>query len=287
MLSDIKHILAVVNQKDDGEIVLQKAEQLAKASDAGIRGIKVIYEDFRSLTPDDFERNEMLKNRLIATEETILELLLTPILEATSLDVDSKVIWQKDEFRGAIDAAEEFAADLIVKSTNDPVPEIIRTPQDWHLLRHSSVPVMLVKPLTWKSQPLVVAAIDIEDPDQRELNKRILRAASQIRTTLDGQLYLVNSFPGVSQFTKQMRQTVGVEITNKLNNLARDTGIHPDQILATEGTPHDTLEKLVDQQGAEILILGTSQRQGPSGFVFGNTSESILHHVNSDVLVLK
>tara|TARA_Y100000310_G_scaffold294496_1_gene324998 strand:+ start:86 stop:976 length:891 start_codon:yes stop_codon:yes gene_type:complete len=287
MLNDIKHILAVVNQKDDGEIVLQKAEQIAKATGASIRGLKVIYEDLRISPGDDFEQNEALKSRLITTEETMLEQLLKPVLEATSLDVDSAVVWRKDEFRGIIDAAEEFAADLIVKSTNHPVPEIIRTPQDWHLLRHSDVPVMLVKPVTWKSQPLVVAAVDIEDPEQEQLSKHIMDAANQMCKTLDGKLYLVNSFPGISQFTVQMRQTIGDEITNKVSRLAHDMGIEPDQIFAAEGKPHEALERLVDHQGAEILILGTSQRQGPSGFVFGNTSEAILHHVNSDVLVLK
>ncbi len=287
MLNDIKHILAVVNHTDDGEIVLQKAEQIAKASGAGIRAIKVIYEALHPSTTDDFERNEVLKKRLITTEETMLELLLSPILESTSLEVDSAVLWRKHEFQGIIDAATELAADLIEKSTNHPVPEVIRTPQDWHLLRDTDVPVMLVKPLTWKSQPLVVAAIDIADPDQEELSERILRAADQMRRTLDGQLYLVNAFPGISQFTVQMRQTVGDEITNKLSDLARKTGIEPEQIYAAEGTPHVALERLVDDKDAEILIMGTSQRHGPSGLVLGNTSEAILHHVNSDVLVLK
>ena len=296
MTNDITHILAVVNQVDDGEIVLQKAETVARVSGADIHVVKVLYESFLNLTFPDVEQSLNIKNRLIGTEETLLEGLIAPIRASTDLKIDAQVLWRKYESQGIVDAAREVGADLIIKSTNHPVPEIIRTPQDWHLLRHSHVPVMLVKPLTWKTHPLILAAIDIDDPHQEDLNIRILQSADRINRMLGGRLYLVNAYPGIGPWLGPVtpevdidlfRKSVSAAIEKKLRALADRFDIQPDLLLAAEGRPQDALEKLVADQGAEILIMGTSQREGPIGLVIGNTSEDILHQVNSDVLVLK
>lgn len=47
------------------------------------------------------------------------------------------------------------------------------------------------------------------------------------------------------------------------------------------------IEQMMDNTAAEILVMGTVAREGLRGVVMGNTSETILHNTNCDVVVLR
>jgi universal stress protein E len=295
MLKNIDKILAVISDKDDGEIIIQKAMILAKANDASIQVVKIIYEGFVDLTVHDVEQSQALKSYLMQAEETLLVDLIDPVL-GQGIDIGSSVLWSKYQHQGILDAAAEYGADLIVKPTNHPLTEIVRTPEDWNLLRHADLPVMLVKPIAWTQKPVVVAAVDVQDDNHLELSTRILLTAKAISHNLGGNLKVINAFPSVEHWVgpitlaidfDRVRQRVRSEIEHLLLKLAEHCDVNAKSVHADEGDTAVVIESLVAQTQAEILVVGTSQRSGAKGIVLGNTSETILHHVNCDVLVLR
>jgi universal stress protein E len=294
-MKDINNILAIVNQQDDGEIVLQKAMMLAENNGATVHVAKIVYEGFVDLSVHEVGHSQELKTFVMQAEESFVEDLIDPV-RGGSVAIESCVVWQKYEYQGILDIAADCSADLIIKATNHPVNEIVRTPQDWNLLRHADIPVMLVKPSAWKKNPVVVAAVDRQDPKHEEMSTRILHTASDLTSTLKGQLKLINTFPSVEHWVgpitvvidfDNIRNGVCGEIEHSLRNLADRCGVKPHSVHAGEGTAHKAIESLVQSTQAEILVLGTSQRTGGKGIVLGNTSETILHHVNCDVVVLR
>ena len=294
MIKNIDKILAVVNHKDDGEIVIQKAMILAKANNASIQVVKIIYEGFVDLSVHEVEQSQALKSYLMQAEEAFLIDLIDPVL-AQGIDIGSSVLW-KYQHQGILDAVAEYAMDLIIKPTNHPLTEIVRTPQDWNLLRHADLPVMLVKPIAWKEAPVVVAAVDVQDDNHQELSVRILLTAKAISHNMGGNLKVINAFPSVEHWLgpitvaidfDKVRQGVRSEIEHLLRKLAEHCDVNPESVHADEGDTAVVIESLVAETQAEILVVGTSQRSGASGIVLGNTSETILYHVNCDVLVLR
>ncbi len=293
-MKNINKILAVVSHMDDGEIVIQKALNLAKANNAAIQVVKIIYEGFADLSVHEVEQSQALKLYLMQAEEAFLTDLIDPVL-SEGIDIQSSVLWHKYQHQGILDAAAEYAVDLIIKPTNHPLTEIVRTPQDWNLLRHADLPVMLVKPIAWKEEPVIVAAVDVQDTSHHELSERILLTAKAISDNLGGRLKVINAFPSVEHWLgpitvaidfDKVRQRVRSEIEHLLLKLAERCDVTPQCVHADEGDAAMVIESLVSETRAEILVLGTSRRSGAKGIVLGNTSETILYNVNCDVLVL-
>ncbi len=290
----VHHILAVVNHTDDGEAVLLKAAALARNNDASIHVVKVIHEGIVDLSVHEVEQSHELKTWIMQAEESFLEDLLDTVI-GDARKVDSCVLWNKYGYQGILDAATEFRADLIIKGTDHPRQEVIRTPGDWNLLRHARIPVMLVKPIAWKDDPCVLAAVDVHDDLHQELCEHIAETASRIADALQGRLALVSTFPSVEKWVgpvtlaidfEAARTAVRNQLEHDLNELAGRYNIHPDSVYTEEGDTHTALENLVKTTGADILVIGTSRRHGIPGPFLGNTAEAILYHVNCDVLVL-
>tara|TARA_E500000331_G_scaffold141767_1_gene138338 strand:- start:305 stop:637 length:333 start_codon:yes stop_codon:yes gene_type:complete len=108
--------------------------------------IRVIHEGFVDLSIHDAEKRDELHDYLMASSEKWLQELVAP-LDWVAVRLTHEVIWFKSEWQAILSAAEAFNADLIIKAAHSREGAVIRTPQDWHLLRHSAMPVMLVKPL--------------------------------------------------------------------------------------------------------------------------------------------
>ena len=293
-MKEYETILVIVHNQDDGEIVIQKAAMLAKACGAKLHVGKVVYQGFVDLTVQEVADRQTLKTQILAAEEAFLTDLTDPVREAGLL-ITSSVVWHKHAFEGILDLAATVSANLIVKSTNFPITEVIRTPQDWNLLRHSPVPVMLVKPMNWQKTPKIVAAVDTSEAQQQDLNLRIAKQAGELSDALSGTLHFAEVFPHVEQWVgpititidfKQIRNRLRSEITARLEHLAADCGVNSRGLLIEEGEPEEALQLMMSEHQADVLVLGTVQRKGVTGMLLGNTSEAILHTVNSDVLVV-
>lgn len=294
-MEGVKTILAVVSDRDDGEIVLEKAVHMARANDAALHVIKIVYEGFVELSSHGTDKSEALKTWVMQSEKAFLEDLIDPWRNQIA-HLESATLWHKSQWEGILEIASQVRADFIIKPTQYPVTEVIRTPQDWSLLRHAEIPVMLVKPVNWSDKPRIAAAIDASDEAEEELNGHILRQTAQLAGSFGAKVHVFSAFPSVENWIgpitvaidfDQVREATSNEIKHRIHMLAESCDVKIDEVHALEGEPGEVIRKEVDQLNIEVLVMGTHARGGPTGRILGNTSESIIHQVNSDVVVLR
>ncbi|HIG41702.1 MAG: universal stress protein [bacterium] len=293
----VDRILVAIDHTEGAIVVLEKALALATASNAALEVVHVIYEGIVDIPVKQVENNQELKTFLMQSAETWLEDQLDPIRNKVK-SLESATIWNKDKWHGILAAAEESRADLIIKGADraDEFGVKIRTPQDWNLLRHSEIPVMLVKDVAWVSSPTIIAAVDALNEDQFALSKRVLVEAAHLASILEGELTIVVAYPLVEAWAEptaimldfeKLQAEIEQEIKISMNRLVKESNVDYKYLQISEGGPAMRIRDSIEDSQAELLVMGTVGRSGVKSFVIGNTSETILTHTHCDVVVLR
>lgn len=296
-MRNLKNILVAVNREDDSRLVLEKVEKLARASTANVFVIRVIYENIVEYDIPGKDDLHKIKTFIMQSEEEYLEGLLDEF-RGRFRSIESATLWNKTIWEAITDAGSEFEADLIVKVANveTRIQEVIHTPDDWNLLRNSTVPVMLVKADAWVDQPVIVAAVNVIDEEHEELNLSILQEASHLANILGGDLHIVNAFPLFEPWAgelvagydyEKVRVEVEADIQHRVTKLTRQHDIEFEISHVREGKTSMVIKDVLEECNAELLVMGSAGRSGVAGLVVGNTSEAILHLVNTDVVTLR
>lgn len=293
----VERILVAVDRQADAVFVLEKAKELAIKAQAGLEIIRVVHEGFVDLAMHSTDEKHELKTFIMQSEETYLEELVDPIRGCVS-PIETATIWNKDGWQGIIDAALEGGADLILQAAHvdHGLGMVVHTPEDWNLLRHSHVPVMLVKPSAWVKEPVVIAAVDGLSEDQADLNRKVLSEADHLARILGGELYVSAAYPFSEPWMgpvtlavdfSQVKKDVEGYIKDNISKWLEESGVKCKFVCIEEGKPSMVITNLIKSTHAEMLVMGTVARSGVKGIVLGNTSETIIHRTDCDVVVLK
>ena len=296
-MQNLKNILVVVTREVDCTLVLEKAQILAAAANANTFVIRVIYDDVVESAIPKAEDAQRLKTFIMEAEGTYLEDLVADCSRKFQ-KIELATIWNKRQWEGVKDVAEDIGADLIIKVANlEPrIQEVIYTPDDWNLLRNAECPVMLVKPQAWEPAPSVIAAVDILDETHQEMNTAILQKADSLTKVLGGNLHIVNAYPlfepwvgelGAGYNYEEIKEDVESELQESILEITKSSGIDFSMLHIREGKPSMVIRDVVDQCSADLVVMGTVGRSGVAGLVIGNTSEAVLHVVNTDVVTLR
>ena len=171
----------------------------------------------------------------------------------------------------------------------------IRTPSDWHLLRHSHCPVMLVTPINWTQRPNIIAAVDANIETPNALNDLILHQAQQYTQLLHGTLHVVSAFPSVERWLgpisvaidfNKVRDNVQHQTDQILQEMTDRLGLPDARFHSQEGEPAEVIQRLCQSLDAQLLVVGTAQNTGAKLMLLSNTAEQILQQVRCDVLVV-
>jgi universal stress protein E len=288
----ISSVLTVVSDTEEIAGALKKASAIAR-SQANLHLAFVVYEGIT-----DFKAKQVdaagLKELLIEDAQADLE---DAIKASGYANVDYRVVWHMNQWQGVLAAADDVKADLIVKQSD---AEHVRqfsfyTPDDWNLLRHALVPVLLMRPRPWPTKPIVIAAIDTYDFEHTALNHSILQTAQDACTRLQANLQIASVFPPLTIWLDRfqvaenyvgIRADIEDEIFNDIARLANEQHITRYRPRALEGMAAPTLAALATSEGASLLVMGTNARSGVEGFIIGNTAEKILNAMPCDVLTI-
>ncbi|WP_442505425.1 universal stress protein [Novipirellula sp. SH528] len=169
------------------------------------------------------------------------------------------------------------------------------------LLRLCPCPVWLLKPDLHGQFDCVVAAVDATSDDKvnRQLNQCILEQASLIAKRESAALHVVSAWNIwmeeplrikmgdviVDAMAKEYEANVG----ERLDVLLKEIKLrHPElRRHVYRGNAVETIREVVDHVKADLLVMGTQCRTGVSGFLIGNTAESVLSDVKCSVLAIK
>jgi universal stress protein E len=293
-LTDILVVLG--DDPDEAGYVLDKTATLARGSGARVHVVRVVYEGIADLSASAIDAAADLKSFILESEESVTE----DMVERARQDLpglETATLWNPRAWEGVLHAAAQTGAGLIIKgaSRHPRLGEIVRTPDDWNLLRSSEVPVMLVKPQAWLGEREVVCALDPFDDAHDDLNLALLRAGDALCRVLQGSLHLVAAYPLFERWAGELgglrdydalKRDVEQEIRDRIVALADQAGVSYERLYADEGRPEHVIAALAEDLGAELVVVGTHARQGLKGLVLGNTSERLVHHLTTDVVTV-
>ncbi len=167
-----------------------------------------------------------------------------------------------------------------------------------HLFRRCPCPVWVVgQEAALPSK--IVAAIDpqraVQEPGGAT---RILDWAERVAAWVDGRVHVAAAWeaPAADLLERRLSsedwkayvedaRTRAVENLNALLS-SRPDPIPAERIHVIEGGPTSALPRFADEQGADLLVMGTLGREGRWGDLLGETAETIIRQIRSSVLTV-
>jgi nucleotide-binding universal stress UspA family protein len=292
-MKTIERMLVAIEDEDHGEFVIEKAFALrdhanATPTFARIHYDHVIDDPVLGFSPEEHDRVVRLETQ---AEQIKFQHFVS--MYARDGNWRAEVVWSKQPWRGIIDLAHRGDCRLIVKDAyvERRLLQVIHTAHDWNLLRYADMPVMMIKPVQWVAHAVVLAAIDVVDPNIDALNQRILRYANDLTEMLGGTLYVANALPLSRRLVMEQHRgedyerfiaDICAQRLGQIERLLTETHISGARVQIVEGTPHTAIAEVTKELKAELLVIGKSRLDVAE--YLGTTSERLLHSVNSDVV---
>ncbi len=211
-------------------------------------------------------------------------------LKTQGYQVSAEVKWGYPGYEHIIAKADEIAADLIVKHCRAYGKiELNHLSNDsWQLVRHCSVPLLLVKNKQWSVQVKVLAAIDpMHNHDKpRALDHKIMAAAQTLSEAVAGELHVVHAYAEAAR-PFAPAGLIKSEHSESLTEFLAGYAIPEARLHFVDATPIMALEKEADELSPDIIAMGAMSRSRLSEMLIGSTAEQVLDFINTDVLILK
>lgn len=293
-------LLAVIDPDREQQKALIRAIHLAEKSAASVTAFLSIYDfSYEMTTMLSIEERESMRQAVIEDRTAWLTDMLQDYSNS-NIAIDVKVVWHNRPFEAILHEALEGNYELILKGTHqhDKLKSVIFTPTDWHLMRKSHIPVLLVKEHAWPDNGQILAAINAgtEDQDHQSLNEKISQNALHFCQVLNASTHFVNSFPGtpvniaieIPEFDPQSyNESVKKHHEAAMLEHANRYHVPGENCHVNEGLPEDVIPQVANEIDAELVIIGTVGRQGLSAALIGNTAEHVIDMLDCDVLAVK
>lgn len=216
-------------------------------------------------------------------------------LQGEGYSVSTEQFWQDNLQQTIASVQQAEGCGLVIKQhvPDNPLKKALLTPDDWKILRHCPVPVLMVKSERPWTGGAVLAAVDVgnHDGEHRTLHASIINHGFDIARLAHGELHVLTAHPSpmlsAADPTFQLKDSIEARYRQQCQAFQQEYAIADDRLHIEEG-PADVLIPYVAQQlGAVVTVIGTVARSGLSGALIGNTAEVVLDNLESDVLVLK
>lgn len=305
MRTRIKRILVAIKDPDHApRAQLKKAAALARASGAAL-------EIFHAVAQAEIDDEVRGRDFLQTTAELIdalnahalrrlQRLASSSLLEGLRVEVTPS--WDFPPHEAVIRRAISTGADLIVAAAQSQqfAGRLVLANTDWELIRHSPLPVLVVKSARDYSKPAVIAAIDPFHARAKptRLDSRIFAAAAAMSRLLKGATHsfhaympLVSMAPGPSgmplMLPPELEDIHGEQVEKSFRRACERAHIPPARRHLNMGLVGDELGSVVKRVNAGIVVMGAVSRSGLRRVFIGNTAERILDDLTCDVLVVK
>ncbi|MCH1921041.1 universal stress protein UspE [Shewanella sp. A3A] len=299
-MMDYKKILVVVDPTSDIQPALSRAVELAKGSQATITAFLSIFDLSYEMTSIlSSQEREAMRLGVVNQRKAWLADLIAPFA-VQGIEIEQQVLWHNRPYESIIKFTQEGNFDLIVKSTHqhDKLKAVIFTPTDWHLLRKSPVPVLLVKDKEWHHNGNILCAVNVacEDEAHLTLNSKIIEYANALARQFNANVHLVNGYPGtpvnlaieLPDFdARTYNETIRMQHEQRVNYLANEYGLPTSNCHVKEGLPEDVIPEIAEDLNVALVVLGTVGRTGLSAALIGNTAEHVIDSINCDLLAIK
>lgn len=305
-MSAIRQILAIVDPSTAAQPCVAKAVRLAKAFSARLE--LYICDNSPRLRSDHFyaaEFSDVAADKARAEHFGQLEMLAAAVRKQ-GINVTTDVEFSGPLHAGIIQKVRAVRPDLVVKDTHyhGPVRRTLFTNTDWHLIRECPAPLLLTKPIVWRSLVRFVAAIDPshESDKPAALDHEILLFTERLATGLGGDMravHVVDTMPIIANADAVARTSGAATLDVSLLLAVRiahqrvvDAVLaqHPNfggQASVVDGAPVEALPEFAIANGVDVMIMGAVSRGALRALVVGRTAEKVMDRLPCDLLVWK
>jgi nucleotide-binding universal stress UspA family protein len=316
VMKRFKEILCVVQADQAGEPALERAVSLAVSNQANLTVVDIVPHVTTGIgMPDGGPVSASLQDALVASHEQALEQLVGPYRGQTGIETRVLI---GTPFLEIVHDVLRNGRDLVIRlaEQHDWLDRVFGG-DDMHLLRKCPCPVWLIKSGAPKAFRRILAAVDVGDgyperemESRQALNRQILEMASSLALADFAELHIVHTWDAIGEGI--LRQGVFISAPeNEINAYVEKTRRHHADCLnsllaeVARGTVKDALDYLEPEShlvkgparreipalasriGADLVVMGTVVRTGVSGFIMGNTAETILGQIDCSVLAIK
>lgn len=234
-----------------------------------------------------------VKKQLLAEREASMQERIDEYAQPGQ-KVKLKVVWHKDIHPWIIKRAGS-GFEAVVK-TGHRTESIGYTSTDWHLLRECPAPVLIVTDRKWHRTKPILAAVDLSATgrQKKRLNHSIIEHAKRYASALDTELRVISALeiPTLLSdldlvdplaYEKQQKEAMQPQ----LRQLAAAHDL-PEKLFRIKRGPVDkVISSDAAKVRAQLVVMGTIGRKGLRARLIGNTAESVMRHLRTDVLTLK
>jgi universal stress protein E len=301
-MKQLKNILVIVDPTATTQPAVAKAMQLAKLLNSNVELFVCDYRSGLEAPTAERARANLLEHR-----RALLEELAVPHRKL-GINVSVDVAFDNPLHEGLLRKIIKSHVDLVVKDTHyhNLVRRTLITNTDWHLIRSSPTPLLLVKPTHWSPHLRTLAAVDpghLADKPAA-LDHEICEWSATLASAMRGEAHAVHMyFPSalliasaaatgmpITVATGAEQQMIEDERRTRMKMVQEITtpyGIPPDRIHLMLGSAVDLLAEEAERVRADVVVMGAVSRSRLKQIFIGNTAERVLDHLPCDVLIVK
>ncbi len=310
------NIICVVSNESQADPAWTRALALADHNQSQLTIVSVL-EKFPAggYLPKLELTTDTLQQAMVAERQQKLSELIKS--NSARIAIEAKVL-QGTEYFEIIREVLRNKHDLVIKSVDSDLEfsERLFGSDDMHLLRKCPCPVWLLKPGEPKQYRRIIAAVDLDDnygdsklAESQALNQQALEMASSLALSEFAELHVVYAWEALGEnFLRYGRANLSDEsvdayvdaefrrhkqyLHDAMDALAAKLGMDTSSYVTPKskllkGNPRQVIPQYARVIDADLVVMGTVARTGISGFIIGNTAESILNQLDCSVLAIK
>ncbi len=287
----MRKLLVVADIKDNC-FAIPRGLQLAAQLNFAAEVVAFAYEPLSRLGLSDARQAKVRQDVLSEREKSVQALIDRYRIEGQKVIL--KVVWRKDIHGWIIQrAAKGF--DGVVK-TGHRSESAMYTSTDWHLIRECPTPVMIVAEKKWHRTRSVLASVDLgtRNRQKQKLNHKVVDYAKNLAEALDAPLKIICAIEIPTLLADMDLVDPGTYVSEQksamephLRELADRHGLPRSAFRCKRGPVARVIGSEAARVRAQLVVMGTVGRRGVKARLIGNTAESVLRHLRTDVLTLK
>jgi universal stress protein E len=292
----MKNLLVIADKTGGKNTALIRAVSLQQELGCKITLLGFCYVNIEAV--DDEKLSKLSRNQLEKKLLSKRKLELTALLEKLGIDakdVSIEVQWSKHIAQAVNAYCDNHKVDMVIKTTHH-TGTVLYTSTDWQLLRECPVPVMITARKSWKKKHRILAAVDFATTTKSKiaLNHKIIELAQTLASGLGQEAHFVFAITVPQPLVDMDLIDAGKYGRNKRKKLqptidayCEQYGLSSDQLHIKTGEADKIIPGTASKLKSDLVITGTVGRRGIKGKLMGNTAESVLNRLHTDIIALK
>jgi universal stress protein E len=290
----IENILVISDQQDKQQSALAHAKSLVERYGAKLHVVAFNYEHFATLDTNLNDEQQLeIQNKILASSKEWLDVQVDKLSLQTQST--SEVVWEKDIVGWVKNHCTSESYDLIIK-TGHRSEGTFYVPTDWHLIRNNLVPTLLVAEKKWRKKQSIMVTLDLgtQFKTKQTLNQNLIDAGINFSKSANMPLHICYSLPispvlkdlGIID-AKALVKEAKLKYIPIIQAMLGEHEIPVENIHIKAGKASKVIPSLASKHAAGLVIIGSIGRKGLKAKLMGNTAESVLALLKTDILVIQ